>query len=160
MKKVILGIGVPGSGKTTVLKRFAEENEYTYICPDDIRKELAGDAADQSKNREVWIEAYKRTEQELLEGKSVVFDATFANPDQRKDFLHFARQKGAEKIQGVYVDVDLEIAKERNSQRERIVPEHAIQRMHKNLEDFPQKYQMDLTQFLPWIANRNWLMLK
>ncbi len=92
---------MPGSGKTTVLKRFADENEYTYICPDDIRQELTGSASDQSKNREVWVEAYKRTEEELLKGKSVVFDATFTNPEQRKDFLSFVRQKGAEKIQGV-----------------------------------------------------------
>ncbi len=137
MKKVILGIGVPGSGKTTLLKRFADENEYAYICPDDIRQELTGSASDQSKNREVWVEAYKRTEEGLLGGKSIVFDATFANPEQRKDFLSFVRQKGAEKIKRVYVDGDLEIAKERNSQRERVVPEHAIQRMHKSLQDFP-----------------------
>jgi len=37
MKKVIMGIGIPGSGKTTILKEFADKNGYEYICPDDIR---------------------------------------------------------------------------------------------------------------------------
>jgi dephospho-CoA kinase len=46
MAKIIIGIGVPGSGKTTALKPFAERNTYTYISPDDIRAELTGNAAD------------------------------------------------------------------------------------------------------------------
>lgn len=50
MSKVIVGIGLPGSGKTTALKPFADKNSYIYICPDDIRAELTGNPADQSKN--------------------------------------------------------------------------------------------------------------
>ena len=42
MKKLIMGIGIPGSEKTTVLKTFAEKYNYSYICPDDIRLELTG----------------------------------------------------------------------------------------------------------------------
>ncbi len=137
MKKVIVGIGIPGSGKTTFLKEFSANNGYSYICPDDIREELTGNVSDQSKNAEVWQEAYKRTERELSQGNSVVFDATFANLGQRKDFLSFARLKGAEKIQGVCIEVGLEIAKERNQLRERKVPEAVLERMHRSLTEFP-----------------------
>jgi len=31
MNKIILGIGVPGSGKSTFLKAFAKEKSYEYI---------------------------------------------------------------------------------------------------------------------------------
>jgi predicted kinase len=137
MNKVIVGIGIPGSGKTTVLRKFAEKYAYVYLCPDDIRKELTGSEADQSKNSAVWSEALRRLAEEIKEGKTVVFDATFANFEQRREFLKFARDNGAEKIQGVYLDTPLETAKERNRIRERKVPEHALERMDKKLHEFP-----------------------
>lgn len=132
-----MGIGVPGSGKTTALKPFAEKNSYIYICPDDIRAEIAGSAADQSKNKEVWDEAHKRVAEALERGESVVFDATFAKDFERKNFIQFAREHGASKVQGVLADVSLEIANERNRTRERVVPEHVIGRMHEMLRARP-----------------------
>ena len=141
MKKLIMGIGLPGSGKTTVLKEFARQHGYSYICPDDIRFEITGDSGDQSKNREVWEEAYRRTAQELKLNNSVVFDATFINPEQRKDFIKFGRENDAEKVQGVFLDIPSELARERNSSRERIVPEYAMDRMSKNLQDFPPELE-------------------
>lgn len=130
MPKVILGIGLPGSGKTTALKPFAEEYSYTYISPDDIRAELLGNAADQSRMREIWDEAYKRTAEALSAGHTVVFDATFAKGHERRDFIKFVRANGAEKVQGVFAAVPLEIANERNRSRERVVPDHAMTRMN------------------------------
>ena len=137
MSKIIMGIGIPGSGKTTALKPFAEKYSYTYICPDDIRIELTGGAIDQSKNSEVWQEAYRRVADSLKEGETVVFDATFAKNIERKNFIRFARENGAEKVQGVFAAVPFEIANERNKSRERIVPEHAMKRMHSSLKEDP-----------------------
>lgn len=137
MIKVIMGIGMPGSGKTTVLKAFAEKNQYVYICPDDIRLEITGDTKDQSKNKEVWARAYSLVGERLSEGKTVVFDATFAAEQDRTRFIDFARKNGAQKIQGVYMDIPLEVAKERNIKRERTVPEHALDRMSENLKNAP-----------------------
>jgi len=136
MAKVIMGIGFPGAGKTTFLKSFADKYGYVYICPDDIRRELSGDAIDQSKNAEVWGKAYQLTKEAIGEQKTVVFDATFANHNERKKFVEFAHQNGATKVQGVFIDVDLETAKERNENRERIVPEYALERMYDNLQRF------------------------
>ncbi|MDQ5949355.1 MAG: hypothetical protein QG589_481 [Patescibacteria group bacterium] len=132
-----MGIGIPGSGKTTVLKEFARKNRYGYVCPDDIREEMTGDSTDQSKNREVWEEAYKRLQKKLADGENVVFDATFAFPGARKQLINFARQNGAEKIQGIYLDVGLETAKERNNLRERKVPDFILERMQDGLDRAP-----------------------
>ena len=132
-----MGIGMPGSGKTTALKPFAEKNSYLYLCPDDIRAELTGNPADQSKNREVWAEAHKRVAHALEHGKDVVFDATFTRDSERKNFIAFAREHGATKIQGIVADVSFEIASERNLARDRVVPEHAMERMQKMLLDAP-----------------------
>ncbi|MEJ0053949.1 MAG: AAA family ATPase [bacterium] len=133
MAKLIMGIGVPGSGKTTILKPFAEENSYTYISPDDIRFEMLGDATEQSKNKEVWEEAHRRTADALRRGETVVFDATFAKDFERKEFIRFAREHGASKVQGMVAAVPMEVALERNRLREPMVPEHAIRRMHNML---------------------------
>ena len=155
MKKVVIGIGVPGSGKTTLLKAFAHNNKYIYICPDDIRAELTGDASNQTKNDEVWKEAYLRTEKELCAGNSVVFDATTADFEQRKHLLGFVRLKGAEKIQGIYVNVSLETAKERNMQRERKVPESVIEQMYKALTNFPPRVSDGFDSILLVDGNRD-----
>lgn len=140
MKKVIIGIGIPGAGKTTVLKDFAHKNGYYYLSLDNIRVELAGTAIDQSKNKEAWNLARERIKEYFDQGLTIVVDATFTKCNQRIDFLNFLRQEcDAEKIQGVWVDTPIEIARERNAERDRVVPEYAMDRMHSEIEnDIPQ----------------------
>lgn len=132
-----MGMGIPGAGKTTALKPFAQKHSYTYISPDDIRAELSGDAMDHSRNGEVWDEARKRTVEALSKGETVVFDATFAKDFERKDFVRFVRDNGAEKVQGVFADVAFEVANERNNARERVIPEHAMKRMDGMIQKNP-----------------------
>lgn len=136
MTKLVVGIGIPGSGKTTMLKAFAEKNGYVYICPDDIRVELTGGYTNE-RDREVWDLARQRMLESFQKGESVVFDATQYRPNDRKDLLKFARENGAEHIQGVFADVPYEVAKERNQNRERVVPEHAMERMNDALKATP-----------------------
>lgn len=132
-----MGIGIPGSGKTTLLKEFAEKNGYGYISPDNIRAELSGNAADQTRNTEVWQIAYDRLAEQLNSGQTVVFDSTMTEPEKRAQFINFARKNGVEKIYAVHTDVPLETAKERNATRERVVPEDVLDLMDNNLKDNP-----------------------
>lgn len=141
MAKVVYSIGIPASGKSTHLKRFAEANGYVYICPDDIRLELTGNAADQSKNGEVWETSYSRMEAALQSGNSVVFDATQARQGDREVFIQKEYQYGAEKVQAVQFSIPLEIAKERNRTRDRNVPEFVLDRMKQNLDNNPPSIQ-------------------
>jgi len=141
MAKVIIGIGVPGAGKTTVLHKLADEYGYTYISPDDLRKEFGSEASDKARNKEIWLEAYSRVRNSLENGKSVVFDATFASQGLRKSFLDIARTYGAEKIQGVYVSTPTEIARERNLGRERQAPEHVFDSRVSMLKENPPEIE-------------------
>lgn len=141
MKKVIMGIGAPGAGKTTFLKNFAEKYGYNYVCPDEIRSRLTGNPMDQTKNEEAWNIAYGTVGKLISKGENVVFDATFAKMPDRTRFIRFARAVGAEKIQGVYVDVPLEVAKERNAGRERVTPEYAVERLHRQLSENPPQIE-------------------
>lgn len=133
MKKVILAIGIPGSGKTAILSDFAKNHGYTYISTDVIREKLTGDPINQSKNKEAWEIGYAETKAALQRGESVAYDATFYKPEERKDFIQFVRKQGAERVEGIYFTVPLEVAKERNKERAKEVPEHALKRMHDSL---------------------------
>lgn len=137
MGKVVIGVGLPGSGKTTILKAFAERCEYVYISPDDIRMELHGDASEQSGMKEVWEKVHLRTLRALRKRRSVVVDATFYKRNERRDFIRFAKDHGAESIEAVFTNISLEVADERNRKRERVVRRHAMERMDKALQAQP-----------------------
>lgn len=134
VKKIIVGMGLPGSGKTTLLKDFAERHRFSYISPDQIREEVTGSSHDQTQNTEVWKLAYERLREMLQHAVCVVFDATMYQQKQRQELLAFARESGAEHIEGVYFKAPFSIAHERNMNRiDRNVPEGAMLRMHEHL---------------------------
>jgi predicted kinase len=135
MSKLILGIGLPGSGKSTALKPFAEKYGYAYISPDEIRAEVSGDASIQTDMRQVWDIVHERTAQALEDSKKVVVDATFVKGWERRAFIQFARDHGAKWVQGVFAAVPLEITNERNNDRDRAVPDYAMERMNDFLSD-------------------------
>ena len=132
-----MGMGIPGSGKTTYLKPLAERYGFTYVSPDEIRMELTGDAADQSHDEDVWMLARARIAQALEGNGSVVMDATFSRARYRKEFVDFLREAGAHMVIGIFANVSLEVAYERNQTRDRTVPTDVLHRMHTALVKEP-----------------------
>jgi predicted kinase len=135
----LLGVGIPGSGKTTGIERLVSQLDISRVSPDDIRKILSGDMSDQSRNDEVWEETQRRVRNELEEGYSLVIDATAANAEQRKQDIKLYRSFGAQAIAAIVFDVSLAVAKKRNlnPERGRIVPEPVLERMHTALQQRP-----------------------
>ena len=144
-----MAIGIPGSGKTTVLKPLAERYGLTYINRDDLREEILGDARDQSQNRAIWEEANRRTAEALSTGKGVVLDATFLERWKREDIISFLHEAGASPIIGVVADVPLAVAHERNAARDRTVPEAVIDRMHEMLRAEPPSLDEGFDALVP-----------
>ena len=138
MTTVIIGIGLPGTGKTRYLKNMVAQNGAAYICPDDIRAELTGDAADQSRNGEVWAETYRRIHAELEAGNNVVVDATSAKQPDRQRLIDHCRIK-ADRIHGMWFVAPLQVILERNKRRDRVVPDFAMGLMAGWLEACPPK---------------------
>ncbi len=159
MRAIVL-IGIPGSGKTTYIQNELSNvpNPFT-VCPDDIRVELAGDAADQTMNHEVWLQAYQRAEEALQGGNVLIFDATNAKRLDRVVLLdHLRSVMGPEGfIKGIWVKTPLEVCMKRNANRGRTVPEVAVERMYHQLEAEPPRLyegfnQLYVPDFEPSLA--------
>jgi predicted kinase len=133
MGKVIIGIGMPGSGKTTILKPLAASEGLAYINPDDIRQEVTGSPADHTKELIIWKVVYERLQIALQTGGAVV-DATHAKRKDRVKIIAYCRRHGASEIGGYYIKTDTAMALKRNTGRDRQVPEAAILKMANRLE--------------------------
>lgn len=133
MTTIYSTIGIPASGKSTWINKFAEVNNFVVVNPDAIRGRLSGgDAGDQSRNGEVFKIAAKELLAELVDGKSVCYDACCYNASNRKMVEDIA-DKTNSKIEWHYFPVTLETAIKRQETRARKVPLHIIEKMLKGM---------------------------
>ena len=134
--KVIVGIGVPGCGKTTFLKPLSKKLALDYINPDDIRLEVTGDASDHSKELTVWEIVHTRLI-EALKNSGAIVDATYTKIKDRRQLVEICKRNGAEEIIAYWFNPPLKTCLERNAKRQRTVPESAILKMHNRLKANP-----------------------
>ncbi len=132
MKKLILLIGIPGSGKTTLAQKLVEKN-FKRICADDIRGELFGDAIIQGDSSQVFGIFFERLEKLLAEGADIVVDNTNLNSKQRQPILERATAAGYTDVQLWLLDVPLAVCLKRNAGRDRVVPEDIVTNYHNEL---------------------------
>lgn len=134
--EVIVGIGVPGCGKTTYLKPLAAKLGYTYINGDDIREELTGDPTDHTQEKLVWETVHERIKKSLLTTGTVV-DATYSKVKDRRKLIQLCRENNATRITACWFDPPLEVCFTRNNSRSRKVPKEAMTKMHNRLSINP-----------------------
>lgn len=139
--KLILFVGIPGSGKSTLAKKLAEETGAIIVNRDDQRTAMYGESyhsgkPDQKKESAVTAILKNRMLKALREGKTVIDDNTNTNIRFLAGTISEARKLGAE-VEIRTVDVPVEVAKQRNAKRGaeggRLVPEHVIDSMAKNV---------------------------
>lgn len=135
-KGVLIGIGIPGAGKTTHLSEYALNTGTIRLSPDDIRERLLGDYRDNSQNMLVWQRLYSQI-RAVLRGGSVIVDGSGTNPMYRRQDIELYRSWGAERIVGVVFVAPLEVALARNAQREKPVPEEGIRRFYDLMATYP-----------------------
>ena len=146
----IIPVGISGSGKSTWINSLKNEG-FVVISPDEIRRELTGSISDQTKNKEVFPLAFKRSVDALNLGKNVIFDATNVTSFNRKQMLDYMKNnvnRDFDAFAKVF-DVNPEISKERirkdieaGVDRSNVPPE-AIDRQHKNFTADLNKIESD-----------------
>ena len=106
MAKLILPIGISGSGKSYIYNK--DYKDCVQVSPDLIREELTGSISNQSKNKEVFKLAFERVDEYLNKGLDVFFDATNVNKSQRKSFTDKYKDTDVEVIYVILpADIDL-----------------------------------------------------
>ena len=97
MSKLIILVGISGSGKSTWVKRIQEEllnfnlPLYVVISSDAIRKELHGDISCQNNHKLVWSIVYDRVLKALEAGTDVILDATHVKSNDRTAVLEYIK---------------------------------------------------------------------
>jgi len=132
MKKLIVMVGVPASGKSTLSKKLIEKG-FHYMNADSIRLEMYGDEIIQGDKEEVFNLFFQRLEEALKQELDIVVDNTNLNQKQRKPILDRAKNAGYTDVQLWLLDVPLELCIERNKSRTRQVPEDIIANMFMEL---------------------------
>ncbi len=141
MVKLILLIGLPGSGKSSLAQQLlAAEPKLVLISTDNIRRHLFGDEAIQGPWFLIWQEVQRQFQQAVVQisqgmAHSAIYDATNAQRRHRREVITLARASGFTHITGLWVDTPVWLCLARNEQRDRQVPEEAIFRMHRQLRD-------------------------
>jgi predicted kinase len=129
-KRIVLAIGLPGSGKSAY---FARQG-ITPLSSDLLRKLLWGEETDQRLPHFVFGALRYLLRLRLMAGARVTFvDATNITRRDRRHFFRLAEQFGCA-VDALYFDTPLEMCLERNRRRPRRVPEAAVRRMAARLQ--------------------------
>ena len=129
--KLILLIGLPGSGKTTWARKMVEEKpEMVHLSSDAIRAELYGNENILGDHTKVFSLMEKRMRAALKEGRDVIYDATNINARSRTGLLNLLRTARIEcEKHAILFATPYEECVARDAARDRHVGEEVIHRM-------------------------------
>lgn len=157
--RLIILIGLPGSGKSTWAKTLQHlSQQYSkppakLISTDQIRATYFGNEATQGAWSIVWVtvgQQFQQAVQLIQSGKSsyAIYDATNAARKQRRLVVQLAHQVGFQIVTGIWIDTPLTLCLTRNQQRDRTVPEPVILKMQRQLWGAPPNLDEGLSSLV------------
>lgn len=138
MKSMIIIIGIPGAGKSTLVAQLFPLHECVSL---DALKERTQNAEDKL--------LFALCEQ----GKNIVVDKANIDRTTRLRYINMAKDHGYDNIQAVYLDTSYDAACARNATRKRQVPTGVIKDYAKKAEGpmLDEGYTSE-----PWTVWNNW----
>lgn len=124
-RQLIMMIGLPASGKSTLADKFVEKG-WVRLNKDALRLELYGDESNLGDVKEVNRLFYSRLEEALKAGRNVLVDNLNFNASYRKGPIEMARSYGYAAINNLLLNVPADECLRRNKGRARQVPENVI----------------------------------
>jgi predicted kinase len=139
MLELVINRGIPGSGKSTYARKWVFDgtprNRRARVNRDDIRKQLYGVDFGVPVEETAVTAVEDAMIRSLLErGISVIVDDCNIAQRYINRFTKIANEFDAE-VSVNLINVELEVAIERNQGRERFVPVHVIEDMYKRLQE-------------------------
>lgn len=135
MPNFIMLVGIPAVGKDTWAREYIKKHPYTVIhSSDDIREELYGDASHQGSPIKVFELMRSRTLRDLRAGKDVIYNATNIKYKDRKSILSQLKKIDNLTCYCKIFVAPVEVCKERNAKRDRVVPDFVYDRMLKSFQ--------------------------
>lgn len=115
-QKLIVMVGVPGSGKSTKGLQIAKDNDFAYVSRDFVRNllGLGVNKSDQAIVKRVFLGF---VEAALINGKTLVADATHLNAGSRAPLVELGKKYQVDII-SLAMNTSYETCILRNSQRD------------------------------------------
>ncbi|KPQ40141.1 MAG: putative kinase [Phormidium sp. OSCR] len=133
-------VGVPASGKSHFAQEVVKRDpRYVVVSTDAVREKLYGDAIIQGNWREIEAEVLTQIQAAIAQERPVIYDATNVRRSWRVDFLQLVKDLSDTPLTWVawVMEVPVEVCKQRNGDRPRVVPNHVIERMAESLAQTP-----------------------
>ncbi|MDM4763649.1 polynucleotide kinase-phosphatase [Galbitalea sp. SE-J8] len=123
---LVLLVGVSGSGKSSFARRAF--GPYETLSSDYFRGLVADDESDQSATPAAFEALRAVASQRLKAGRLTVVDATNVRPDDRREWVRFAREHDVLPV-AIVLDVPAGVAIARNAERaDRSIPAAVVRR--------------------------------
>lgn len=135
-RTLIMMIGIPGSGKSTIANQISDSYNIPVVSSDRVRFHLYGNESIQGNYNEVFDEVYRQINKWIDYG-ICIYDAT--NTRKMWRYTAIAKTLPTEVVY-IVVDPGIEKSLKQNADRERVCPEHVIHRMYKQLKnEYPKE---------------------